>query len=189
MSTGYRINNQHNGYFLTFTVVDWVDIFTRKVYRDIVIDCLKYCRNSKGLKIWAYVIMSNHVHCILSTDNNLSDILRDFKRHSASKILKQIQEQGESRRDWLLKRFEFAARSNARSGLYQFWQHDNHAEELNTQKFWAQKLDYIHSNPVRAGLVERPEDWLYSSARNYIYQPALMEVDILDIGLQSCFAD
>src|SRR5690242_6684658 len=124
MTTGYRINNQANPYFLTFTVVDWVDVFTRKIYRDIIVDCFKYCRNNKGLKIWAFVIMSNHVHCILNaTQNNLSDILRDFKRHTASHILKTIQHTTESRRDWMMKRFEFAARSNARSNPHQFWMH------------------------------------------------------------------
>ena len=82
----------------------------------------------------------------------------------------------------MLKRFEFAAKSNSRNGNYQFWMHDNRAKELITHKFTAQKLDYIHSNPVRTGLVEKPEDWMYSSARNYMNLPALMEVDIMDIN-------
>ncbi len=183
MTTGYRISHPANGYFLTLTVVDWVDIFTRKAYRDFIVDCFTYCRNFKGLNIWAYVIMSNHIHCIFSAKNdNLPDILRDLKRHTASKILKAIQRPHESRSGWMMKRFEFAARSNVRNGVYQFWMHDNHAEELITEKFTAQKLNYIHLNPVRAGLVEKPEDWLYSSARNYINQPALMEIDIMDLG-------
>ena len=88
MSTGYQIKDRIGYYFLTFQVIDWVDIFTRKAYRDIIIDSFDYCRRYKGLKIWAYVVMSNHVHCILSaTNNNLPDIIRDFKRHTASKIL------------------------------------------------------------------------------------------------------
>ena len=183
MTTGYLINHPSNAYFLTFTVVDWVDIFTRKIYRDIIIDSLKYCRSFKGLKVWGYVIMSNHMHSILSAQqNNLPDIIRDFKRHTASTILKSIQSHDESRRDWMMKRFEFAARSNARNNLHQFWIHDNHAEELVTRNFTIQKLDYIHSNPVRAGLVDKAQDWIYSSARNYLYQPALMEVDVMDIG-------
>lgn len=177
------MDNQASVYYFTLIVVDWVDIFTRKIYRDIVIESFAYCRNQKGLKIWAYVIMSNHVHCILSADNNnISDVLRDFKRHTASKILKSIESPNESRRDWMLKRFEFAARSNVRNSLHQFWMHDNHAVEFITAKFAAQKLNYIHMNPVRAGLVEKPEDWLYSSARNYLFMPSLTEIDIMDIG-------
>ena len=82
----------------------------------------------------------------------------------------------------MMKRFEFAARSNVRNNTHQFWIHDNHAEELNTLKFTTQKLNYIHLNPIRAGLVEKSEDWLYSSARNYLYLPAKMEIDLLDIN-------
>jgi putative transposase len=183
MTTGCSIQNQASPYFLTFTVVDWVDVFTRKIYRDIVIDSLKYCRTYKELQVWAYVIMSNHMHCILSAKKqNLSDIIRDFKRHTASTILKAIQSPDESRRDWMMKRFEFSARSNLRNTEHQFWTHENHPVELVSEKFTSQKLNYIHLNPVRAGLVERAEDWLYSSARNYIYQPALMEIDIMDIA-------
>src|SRR4030095_3333260 len=183
MTTGYHIDNLTNSYYLTFGVVDWVDVFTRKIYRDIIIDSLTFCRNNKGLKVWAYVIMSNHMHCILSAlHNNLSDVLRDFKRHTGSSILKCIQNEPESRRDWMMKRFEFSARSNIRNSFHQFWQHDNHAEKLITTKFTVQKLNYIHLNPVRAGLVENAGDWLYSSARNYLNQTAVMEVDLMDIN-------
>ena len=183
MTPGYKIDKSSTGYFLTFTVVDWVDVFTRKVYRDIIIDSLKYCRENKGLQVWAHVIMTNHMHCILSAkDNNLSVILRDFKRHTASKILKAIASSEESRKDWMLKRFEFAAKRNVRNGQYQFWEHDNHAVELNSAAFTAQKLDYIHLNPVRAGFVDSASDWIYSSARNYEFKSSIMEIDVMDIN-------
>ncbi|HZV70896.1 MAG TPA: transposase [Saprospiraceae bacterium] len=182
MTTGYQIYNPANAYYLTFTVVDWVDVFTRKVYRDIILDCFSYCRANKGLQVWAYVIMTNHIHCILSAkNNNLSDVLRDFKRHTASTMLKTIQTPQESRRDWMIKRFEFAARSNVRNNQHQFWMHDNHAEELITAGFMNQKLNYIHSNPVRAGFVENASEWLYSSASNYLNLPSLIEIDVADI--------
>src|SRR5687767_4159269 len=114
MSTGYKIRNPHGLYHTTFTVVDWVDIFSRKIYRDIIIECLDFCRKHKGLSVWGYVIMTNHVHCILSAQNgNLPNLIRDFKRFTATKIIKAINLCDESRRDWMLKRFEFAARINA----------------------------------------------------------------------------
>lgn len=84
-----------------------------------------YCRKQKGLQLWAYVIMSNHVHCIISAENgNLPEIIRDFKRHNASKILKEIKESNESRKDWMLKRFEFAAKSHKRNSELQFLTHE-----------------------------------------------------------------
>ena len=185
MTTGYRIDDPGAAYFLTFTVVDWVDIFTRQVYRDIVIDSFRFCRMEKGLKIWGYVIMSNHIHAILSADHkNLPTILCQFKRHTASTILKAIKNTPESRRDWMLKRFEFAARSNIRNAFHQFWEHDNHGKILLTLDFTLQKLDYIHLNPVKAGLVDKPEDWIYSSARNYACKKSILEVDVMDIGLK-----
>jgi REP element-mobilizing transposase RayT len=181
MSTGYQIYNQGNTYFMTFQVVDWVDIFTRKIYRDIIIESFDYCRKEKNLQIWAYVIMTNHVHCILSAkDNNLSDIVRDFKRFTATNILKNI-DNNESRKDWMLKRFEIAAMSHKRNNNLQFWTHENHAIEIVSQKIFCQKMAYIHNNPVRAGWVEKAEDWIYSSQRNYVNLPSIMEIDIAEL--------
>mgnify|MGYP000190869397 CR=1 FL=1 len=179
MSTGYQIYDQSGTYFLTFQVVDWVDVFTRKVYRDIVLQSLDYCRKHKGLQVWAYVIMSNHVHAIWSAEKgNLSDIVRDFKRHTATQILKEIRESRESRKNWMLKRFEFAAKKHKRNSDLQFWTHENHAMELFSHAFSCQKMAYIHENPVRSGLVEKAEDWMYSSQRNYSGLVSLIDIDM-----------
>ena len=182
MDGGYKIRDQYGLYFLTFTVVDWVDILSRKVYRDILIDSLDHCRRHKGMCIWAYVIMTNHMHCILSARNgNLSNLVRDYKRFTATEIIKAISTVNESRSDWMLKRFEFASRQNARNSEHQFWMHDNHPMELNTPQFINQKMNYIHNNPVAAGWVDDPSDWLYSSQRNYCNKPAILEIDLIDV--------
>ena len=183
MPTGYQIDNQAGLYFLTFQVVEWVDIFTRKIYVDIVLDSLTYCRKEKGLKLYAFVIMSNHIHMIVSAEKeNLSAVIRDFKRYTATTILKAIQEnKQESRRIWMLKQFEYAANKHKRNSKYQFWRHDNHAIELESHKFIMQKMAYIHENPVRAGFVEHPEDWMYSSQRNYSGKYALIEIEEIEL--------
>jgi REP element-mobilizing transposase RayT len=81
VGTSYQIRNQEGIYFLTFQVVGWADIFSRKCYRDIIINSLDYSRKNKGLKVYAYVIMTNHVHLVVrSKDGNLSDIVRDVKK-------------------------------------------------------------------------------------------------------------
>jgi len=79
---GYKIRNQEGLHFITFAVVDWVDVFTRKQYREILIESLDYCCKEKGLRLFAWVIMSNHVHFIVSAQEGfiLSDILRDYKK-------------------------------------------------------------------------------------------------------------
>lgn len=182
MPTGYRIDRQNGLYFMTFTVVDWVDVFSRKNYRDIVIDSFRYCQEYKGMRLSSYVIMTNHIHVIMSAENNnLSDLIRDFKRHTASHILKAINTNRESRRDWMLKRFEFAAMRHKRNSQYQFWRQDNHAIELESHKFIMQKLAYIHENPVRAGFVDHADDWLYSSQRNYVDKGGLLDINLLDL--------
>ena len=181
MPNGYQIQNPAATYFLTLQVVDWVDVFTRKIYRDIVLDSLTYCRQQKGLEVYGYVVMSNHVHLMVRARNeNLSDVLRDFKKFTASQILKQIaNSEVESRSDWMLKRFEFAAQRHVRNSTYQFWTHENHAVEIISNKFIDQKLNYIHQNPVRAGWVEEPQEYLYSSARNYGGRTGLIEIDLI----------
>lgn len=156
MEEGYAIRDQTLPHFITATVVDWIDVFTRKVYRDEVIQCLNYCINNKGMVIYGYVIISNHIHMVIqSKDGKLSDLIRDFKKYAAKTILNKIQTEPESRREWMLERFKLATKSHSRNKNYQFWQYGNHPEEIYTNKFMWSKLDYIHLNPVRAGLVEK----------------------------------
>jgi len=181
MPTGYQIDDPGDTYFLTCQVIDWVDVFTRQAYRDVILDSLAFCRQQKGLELFAYVIMSNHIHLLVRAKNeNLPDLIWDFKKYTASQILKLItQSDTESRRDWLLKRFEFAAQRHVRNSTYQFWTHENHAIVIYSKKFLWQKLQYIHENPVRAGWVEQPEHYLFSSARNYAGRKGLMEIDLV----------
>jgi REP element-mobilizing transposase RayT len=181
MSQGYQIYDQNKLYYLTFQIVQWVDVFTRNAYKQIIISSFDYCRNNKGLELYAYVIMTNHIHLIARAKEpfRLSDIIRDFKKFTANQLLPLMQQSSESRSDWMMKRFEFSAKSNARNSVFQLWTHENHAIELFTQKVTQQKLDYIHNNPVRAGIVEKPEDYLYSSARNYAGLKAMMKIDFL----------
>jgi REP element-mobilizing transposase RayT len=88
MSTGYKIDEQDGLYFVTFQIVKWIDIFTRKVYRDIVVDSLRYCQANKELEIYAFVLMSNHLHLLLrSGKSDLSNTIKEFKSFTARKIL------------------------------------------------------------------------------------------------------
>ena len=186
MSKAYKIIEQDKLHFLTLRVINWIDIFTNKLYKDIIIDNLTYCRNKKGLEIYGYVIMSNHIHLLAKASNgNLSDVLRDFKSYSCKVIIKNISETNESRKKWLLNHFEFAARYRSTNLNYQLWTHENHAEIIYSNKFIAQKLDYIHNNPVKQGIVVYPEDYLYSSARNYSGLPSVIDIDLLTIPVKT----
>ena len=153
MADAYQIKNQKGLYFLTLQVVGWAAIFTRKSYRDIfIIDSFVFCRKSKGLKVYSYVIMSNHVHCIVSAENNLSDTIRDFKKFTSKEILKLVNENTqESRKEWLLMIFKYHAKFNKRVEKFQFWTHENHAVELTSNEMIESRINYIHQNPVRQG--------------------------------------
>ena len=106
--------------------------------------------------LYGYVIMSNHIHLIVqSKKGKLSDLIRDFKKFTASKILEKIQTEPESRREWMLERFKKATETHSRNKNYQFWQYGNHAEEVYSHKFMWSKLDYIHLNPVCSGIIEK----------------------------------
>ncbi|MEL6944742.1 MAG: transposase, partial [Bacteroidota bacterium] len=128
----YKIHDQQGLYFLTLTVVGWIDIFSRADYKHIILDSLRYCQKEKGLNVYAYIIMSNHIHLIASAKEGyeLSNILRDFKKFTAKQILKRIQNGTESRKEWLMYLFRFFAKGNVRNREHQFWRADNHPMEL-----------------------------------------------------------
>jgi REP element-mobilizing transposase RayT len=182
MSTGYQIKNQNGLYYLTFQVVKWVDIFARDIYRDIVLDSFDYAMKNKGLQLFAYVIMSNHVHLIANnSEGNLSACIRDINKFTSKRIVETINSIQESRREWLLSLFLQAAMQHKRNSSYQVWTHENHAILLYSKDFIAQKIDYIHNNPVRSKIVQDPEDYLYSSARNYAGLSNYLDVDVLSL--------
>jgi len=184
---GYKIKNQYHTHFLTLTIVGWADVFTRPIYKDLLIENLAYCQKEKGLILYAYVIMSNHLHLIAAAaegSKGLSAILRDFKKFTAKQIIKTIKEQPESRRIWLLNLFTYHAKYNTNNTSYQVWIQDNHPIELISPKWINQKINYIHNNPVRANTVRQPSDYIYSSAANYIGQKGILDVNIIDLGMK-----
>jgi putative transposase len=169
MSKKQKAHTDQALYYMTCTVVGWIDIFTRESYRKIVLDSLEYCQKNKGLHLNAYVIMTNHIHLIgwIEAPRQTYEVLRDFKRHTANKVLEAIQQEPESRREWLMHMFKYHGRGAANREIFQFWQVGYHPVELWSDEVIQQKLRYLHENPVRQGLVSQAEHWRPSSACNY----------------------
>ncbi|WP_255491096.1 transposase [Dysgonomonas sp. 520] len=164
------------------TVVDWVDIFIRPCYKHVIIESLQYCQQNKGLEIYAWVLMSNHLHMIvgINDDNELSNVLRDFKKYTSKKILSILEvDNSESRREWMLNRFKYAALNDKKTKKYHFWQNGNDVQEIYTVDYLRQKLDYIHQNPVVAEFVNRADDYRYSSAIDYSGNKGLIDVIVI----------
>ncbi|MBL0048274.1 MAG: transposase [Bacteroidetes bacterium] len=163
----FRKTYPHEIYFITLTVVGWIDVFTRKRYAEIVIENLIYCQQKEGLKIFAYVLMSNHLHLIVNreSEKNLTELLGRFKSFTAKEILKSIASTSEeSRKEWLLYLFAFFAKKNKQYHKYHFWQYTNYPVLLDSTAIIEQKINYIHENPVKAGKVTDESYYVYSSA-------------------------
>ncbi len=171
MRSRYRIHESHAAYFVTSTVVAWLPVFTTAIRCDILVEALEYCRTHKGLKIYAWVILDNHFHAILSAPD-LARVLADFKRHTTQRILELLEREDCDR---LLNQFEyFRARHKAES-RHQVWQEGSHPQGIDSDEMMSQKLDYIHDNPIKRGLVAGPEHGRYSSAHEWLAgsQPVL----------------
>ena len=178
MSRKYKFNDSSNLYFVSFAVINWIDVFIREDYKHILINSFKYCQEKKDLQIYAYCIMTSHVHMIISSESNrLENIIRDLKSNTSTQMRTAIDSiPGESRKEWMMWMMKRAGLKNSNNNDYQFWQQNNHPIELHDYEITKQKLDYIHDNPVKAGFVSQPQDWLYSSARDYCGQKGLVDV-------------
>lgn len=174
MSRNYKFYNPEGVYFISFAVVEWLDVFTRVEYKKIIIDSLHHCQKVKGMEIFAWCLMSSHVHLIFRSAGEQKPelLIGDFKRFTSKAIVKAIIENPEeSRKEFLLEQFRNAGNQSSNVNIYQFWRHDNHPIELWSNKVIDEKIDYIHNNPVETGLVSRAEDYPYSSATDYIILP------------------
>lgn len=169
MSSKYKVGEDAIPHFITFAVVGWIDVFSREQYMDLFVESLKYCQKNKGLALHAWIIMTNHVHLIISSQNNrIEYIVRDLKKYTSKQIIAAIQENPtESRKEWMLNLFNYAGKNNANNKDFQFWKQDYHPIELNSAAKSKDRLDYLHENPVRSGLVWEPWHYKYSSAIDY----------------------
>jgi putative transposase len=169
MSSKYKPGEDAIPHFITFSVVGWVDVFSREQYKELFVESLKYCQENKGLVLHAWVIMTNHVHLIISSnDNKIENIVRDLKKYTSKQIIAAIRaNSAESRKEWMLNLFNYAGKNNSNNKDYQFWKQDYHPIELNTATKTKDRLDYLHGNPVRSGLVWEAWHFKYSSAIDY----------------------
>ncbi|HEU5291834.1 MAG TPA: transposase [Cyclobacteriaceae bacterium] len=182
MSRKYKFWDDERLYFISYAVVHWIDVFIRVDYKYELLECWKYCCKDKGLEIYGWCIMPSHVHMIIGTNKDkLEDIVRDMKSYTSRRMRKAIQEHPqESRREWMLWMMERAGRKNGNNNNFQFWQQHNQPIELNTNKLMDQTLEYIHNNPVESGFVDVPEEWLFSSSRDYAGRPGLLDIKFIE---------
>jgi putative transposase len=183
MSRKYKFHNHHSLYFVTFTTIQWIDVFTRDVYRNIFTDSIAYCQQNKALEVYAWVIMTNHVHMIISCSGapTLSDITRDLKSYTSRQIrLALEQSTTESRQQWMLWMLTKAGIRNPNNIDFQLWQQHSHPVLLDDRYRLFQRLHYLHNNPVKAGFVSEPAHWKWSSAIDYCGGKGIVDIVLVE---------
>lgn len=182
MSSKYKFRNPDAMYFVSFSVVYWIDVFIRHEYKQVLIDSWSYCQKHKSLRIHAWCIMSSHVHMIISSDeNHLANIMRDMKSYTSRKLKSSIiHHPKESRKKWMLEMMYKAGKKNGNNIDFQFWQQNNHPIELYNNFMIDQKLEYLHNNPVKAEFVYAAEQYPYSSACDYHGIKGFLEIELIE---------
>ena len=171
--TRYKIKEPTHPHFITCTILHWLPIFTRKESVNIIIECLKFLQQKDNLKIYSYVILENHLHMIISSDN-LHKTMQSFKQWSAKQILELLKKENAKT---ILEQLMFYKKANHKEKTYQVWEEGYQPKLIQDDKMMIQKIKYIHHNPVKRGYVDEAKHWRYSSARDYEGVEGLVFVD------------
>lgn len=191
MADVHKMNEHHSNagcHFITLNVVDWVDVFIRPVYKQIIVHSLNHFSENKGLNIYAWCLMTNHLHMIVSASegHSLPDIEKELKRFTTQKILEDISVEPPKRLKWMMERFENFSSTLGLIKKFQLWQTCTNPVYINQQKpdQLIEQIEYIHENPVRDRIVTTAEDYLYSSARDYAGMKGLVNIVKLPMVVQ-----
>ena len=171
--------HQYISHFITLNVVDWVDIFIRPVYKQIIVHSLNHFIATKGLNVYAWCLMSNHLHLIANAEgHSLPEIEKEFKNFTAQKILEDISVEPPKRLEWMMARFESFSNLLGLNKKFQIWQTCTSPVYINLLKSsqLIEQIEFIHHNPVRDRVVTTAEDYLYSSARDYAGMKGLVNI-------------
>jgi len=181
MSETLKVVDKDKPHFITTTVTVWLKVFEEPTFANTIIQSLQFCQREKGLEIFAYCLMPDHLHMIARAPD-LPAAMRDFKKFTAKLITSKLEET-EHKMKWL-HQFEKDGKRLKRIEKYKFWRDGFHPIELGNNDIIKQKMIYIHNNPVKAGIVKNQEDYWYSSARNYAELDYPLEVILIPEALR-----
>lgn len=168
----YKFHESHFPYFITSTIVEGYSLFADPNIADILLQSLRFLQEERGVILFAYVIMHNHLHIIAEHEN-----LQSMKSFTARKIIDYLKESNKTR---TLKKLQIYKQSFHKDSDFQVWQEGLHPKQIHNCEIMYQKIDYIHQNPVKAGFVEASLYWRYSSALNYEGKKGLIPVSVFD---------
>ncbi len=170
--TRYRIYETEYPYFITSTISSWIPVFTRQQTADIIFDSWRHLQQERELKLFAYVILENHLHMIVSAPE-LPTIMQSFKSYTARRIIDLLKA---CSCETLLRQLRATKLNHKKESEYQVWQEGGKPKQIQNDSMMWQKIEYTHNNPVDRGFVDDPTHWRWSSARNYAGQQGLVEV-------------
>lgn len=170
----YKIYETAYPYFITSSFVTNLPLFADPDVAQIVLDSLIHIQNEREVTLFAYVLMENHFH-VIALGDELSEKIRHFKSFTATEIVKLFQQKKRTR---ILRHLKRAKLKYKKESRYQIWQEGFFPKQIIGDKMMCQKMEYIHYNPVKRGYVDCPEDWRYSSARNYASMKSLIPVTL-----------
>ncbi|TLP37576.1 REP-associated tyrosine transposase [Arcobacter arenosus] len=169
----YKVFEETYPHFVTCTVLHWIPIFTRIESTNIIFESLKYLQKSDNLKIYSYVILENHLHMIISSDD-ISKTMKKFKSFTAKELIKLLQK---SNAKTILDQLAFYKKAHKTQTTYQVWQEGFQPKLIKDEKMMIERINYIHNNPIKRGYIEKAKHWRYSSARDYEDIEGLIEVE------------
>lgn len=170
----FKIKEEYYPYFITTSVVEGLSLFADTELSGIVLEALTYLQEESNIKLYAYVLMHNHLH-LIAEGEDLSGKLRKLKSYTARKIIDVLKERN---RALILRKLSMNKHDHHKDSEYQVWQEGFHPKQINSLTMMSQKIEYIHFNPVKASFVDKPEDWRCSSARNYCGLEGLIRVSL-----------
>jgi putative transposase len=167
-------------YFITFQTVDWIDIFIRPVYKQVIVHTLNHFIDSKGLELYAWCLMPHHLHLLARADNGpvIAEVEKEYKTFTTTKILEAIDTEPAIRKEWMMERFENFGNKMGSMKKYHVWQNCSNPLYIDLEKkdILLEHFEHIHQNPVRDRVVDTPSEYLYSSARDYTGMKGLVNI-------------
>ncbi|MGZ8549147.1 MAG: transposase [Chitinophagaceae bacterium] len=180
MGSDSHMPGKQAGYFITFNTVDWVDVFIRPVYKQVVVHTLNHFIDNKGLMVHGWCLMTNHLHLLVQAKDGyvIAEIEKEFKSFTTTKIMEAIDTEPEARKDWMMKRFENFGNLLGLMKKYHIWQSSSSPQFIDLRKTEAliEHFTFIHDNPVRDRFVDTAADYPYSSARDYAGMNGLVNI-------------
>jgi len=156
----FTISRDSQALYITGVAKDRLPVFQSDAIKTVTCDAIDEARNSCGFLLFAYVIMPDHLHLLTDSPRKPSEVLRYIKGTTAHRVIGYLKEKGYESSLEKLQHEEWK-----RNHRYSLWQHDTNVFQVFSESVFMQKVNYIHLNPVREGLVERAVDYHWSSAR------------------------